>query len=162
MLTKKQQLFVNEFCSNPTMGKTEAARAAGFSKSRAAITACELMKNPEVQNEIKRRLEKRIDLADVNPETVIEELLSVIEACKQAGAGAWQMTARLKAIELLGKHLRMFSERVEVGVDGELMERLMEGRRRAGVLRPEELKAEMVRAQLPAAKVIEVEEESVN
>jgi hypothetical protein len=149
------------------VGKAEAARRAGFQKSRAKITACELMKHPEVQKEIERRLAKKLARTSITSDTVLDELLDIIEACKEAGAGAWQMTARLKAAELLGKHLKMFSDRVEVGLDDELMSRLLEGRKRAGVLRPEEVHAQLIRAKLPppvieAEEITQSEESSVN
>ena len=135
-LTKKQQLFVKEYCSDPDLGKAEAARRAGYTKSRAQITACELMKNPEVQREIERKLTKRIEKLETTQESVLQELHSIIEAAKEAGAGHWQMQARLRATELLGKHLKMFTEKVEIGPNDALMELLLEGRKRAGMCPP--------------------------
>jgi phage terminase small subunit len=133
-LTKKQQMFVTEYCADPQCGKEEAARRAGFSRNRAAITACELMKNPEVQREIERRLTKKLDKLETTQESVLQELHAIIEAAKEAGAGHWQMQARLKATELLGKYLKMFTEKVEVGPSDALMELLLEGRKRAGLV----------------------------
>lgn len=144
-LTKMQQLFVREYCADPKTGKEEAARKAGYSKTRAAITACELMKNAEVQTEIERLMNKRIEKIDavaVSPESVLRELADIIEAAKTAGAGHWQMQARLKATELIGKYLKMFTEKVEVGPNDQLMELLLEGRRRAGLREPKTLTAE--------------------
>lgn len=135
-LTKKQQMFVTEFCSDPQVGKEEAARRAGFSTKRAAITACELWKNPEIQREIDRKLSKKLDKLETTQESVLRELHAIIEAAKEAGAGHWQMQARLKATELLGKHLKMFTEKVEVGPNDALMELLLEGRKRAGMATP--------------------------
>ena len=62
---------------------------------------------------------------------VIAGILATIENAKKSGAGAWQATARLRGYELLGKHLGMFVDKVEVGLDEKLMERLIAGRRRA-------------------------------
>ena len=91
------------------------------------------MKNPEVQREIERKLSKRLDKIEVTQEYVLGELNAIIEAAKEAGAGHWQMQARLKATELLGKHLKMFTEKIEVGPNDALMELLLEGRKRAGM-----------------------------
>jgi hypothetical protein len=65
------------------------------------------------------------------------ELQDIIDAAKLAGAGAWQMSTRLKAVELQGKFLKMWTEKVEVGLDDALMERLLQGRKRAGLPTPE-------------------------
>jgi hypothetical protein len=132
-LTKLQQAFIAEFTADPKIGKEEAARRAGYSKYRAQVTACELMKNPEIQREIERKLNKRLDKLEVTQESVLKELQAIIEAAKEAGAGHWQMQARLKATELLGKHLKMFSDKIEVGPTDALMELLLEGRKRAGL-----------------------------
>jgi len=148
-LTKKQQLFVQEFAKDPACGKAEAARRAGYKRNRAAITACELLKNPEIQTEIERNLSKKFDQSELNTDTVKKWLVDIYEAATAAGSGSWQMTARLKAAELLGKHLKMFSDRVEVGLDDALMEKLLDGRKRAGVVDAHELKADIIRAKLP-------------
>jgi len=125
-----------EFTADPNIGKTEAAMRAGFSKSRAQVTACELMKNPEIQREIDRKLTKKLDKLEVTQESVLKELQAIIEAAKEAGAGHWQMQARLKATELLGKHLKMFTDKVDFGPNDALMELLLEGRKRAGLAAP--------------------------
>jgi len=153
-LTKLQRAFIDRFCEDPKCGKAEAARRAGYSPKRAEITAIELMKHPEVLREIERRVNKKVERVEVTDETVADGLLDVIEECMAAGPGAWQMTARLRALELLGKWKKMFTDRVEHGIDDALIEKLLEGRKRAGALRPEELKAEIVRGHLPAAPTV--------
>jgi hypothetical protein len=139
-LTKKAQLFVMEFCANPEIGKAEAARRAGYSKNRAQIRACELMKNPEVQREIERHLNgkvKSVDAKPLSPETVIQDLDDIANMCRSAGAGAWQAATLVKVAELKGKYLKMFTDKVEVGPNDALMELLLEGRKRAGLASPQ-------------------------
>jgi phage terminase small subunit len=141
LLTKKKQAFIAEYCAHPEIGKAEAAAKAGFSRKRAGVTACELMKDPEVQAEINRKLNHRLDAIagkdsrgkKVDQAAVLQELQDIIDAARMAGSGAWQMTARLKAVELQGKFLKMFTDKVEIGVDDALMEKLLEGRKRAGL-----------------------------
>ena len=122
-----------EYCADPQTGKTEAARRAGFSKDRAQITACELMKNPEIQREIDRKLSRRLERVKLTEQTVLDELQLITDAAKEAGAGHWQMQARLKATEMLGKYLKMWTEKVEIGIDDALIEKLREGRQRVGI-----------------------------
>jgi hypothetical protein len=144
LLTKKKQAFIAEYCAHPEIGKAEAAAKAGFSRKRAGVTACELMKDPEVSAEISRKMNQRLEaIAGKNPEgkkldqdAVLKELQDIIEACRTAGAGAWQMTARLKAVELQGKFLKMFTEKIEHGFDDTIMDLLREGRKRAGLRQP--------------------------
>ena len=139
-LTKKKRAFIKEFCSDQTCGKAEAARRAGFSHKRAAITACELMKDPEIKQEIERQLanklvgiETRSKRGEVTRESLSEQCDEVIEQCTTAGAGAWQMQSRLKAIELKAKLHGLLTEKVEFGLDEKVMELLQAGRKRAGL-----------------------------
>ena len=142
-LTKKQQLFVMEYCADPQTGKTEAARRAGFSQDRAAITACELMKNPEVLREIERNTKAKFEKIELTEQSVLDELQNVIDTATGAGAGNWQMQARLKAAELRGKYLKMWTDKVEIGIDDALIEKLREGRARVGIV-------EAAKPQFPA------------
>ena len=142
-LTKKQQLFVAEYCADPKLGKAEAACRAGFSKARAAVTACELMKNAEVKREIDRQfanklqlIETKVKTGEVTRESLCQECDEVIEQCTTAGAGAWQMQSRLKAVELKAKLHGLLTEKIEFGADEKLMELLEAGRKRAGLISP--------------------------
>lgn len=134
MLTKRQRAFVDAFCADPLTGKAEAARKAGYKADRAQITACELMKHPEILREIERRTTKTLSSVSLTKDTVLADLEYVIEACKRAGPANWTMQNILKATELRGKILKLFVDRVEHGADDELMQILLEGRKRAAVL----------------------------
>jgi phage terminase small subunit len=150
-LTEKQQAFVREDAADPTISKAEAVRRAGYAAGRAKITASELSKDPEIQAEIERRL-KKIAIATRVPlsaESVLIDLDDIDETCKRAGAGAWQVATRVKIAELKGKYLKMFTDRVEVGVDDALIEKLLEGRKRAGIDSPKVIDAQPV-LELPA------------
>jgi len=50
-LSYLQQRFIDEYVASPA-NAAEAARKAGYSINRAKVTACELLKNPEVIHEI--------------------------------------------------------------------------------------------------------------
>lgn len=56
MLTPRQRAFCRHYAE--TGDKTDAARQAGYSKSRARITGFDLLKNPEVRAEIERLKQK--------------------------------------------------------------------------------------------------------
>lgn len=152
-LTKMARAFIAAFCEDPACGKAEAARKAGYSAKRARVTASELMRNPEVKGEIDRRLERQLSekvagietksqSQELTPEVVIHDLDEVSEMCKLAGAGAWQAATLVKIAELKGKYLKMWTERVEFGVDEKLIALLEAGRKRAGLIEPPTLEGD--------------------
>jgi phage terminase small subunit len=155
-LTKRQQLFVQSYCENPNLGQTAAAKAAGCGK-RAAITACEWMRRPEIISEIQRRMQRGGNIAirrasnAVTTESVLQDMSDLEELIKKSGMGAWQSGALLKIIEMRGKYLKMFTDRVEVGMDDVLIQKLMEGRKRAFQDEPPAIEAQVV-AELPPAE----------
>jgi len=132
-LTKRRQLFVHEYVTNPKAGQTKAAIRAGFSEKRAKETACELMKDPEIKAAIERKLTGQLESVQVDQKLVVTGLLRTIERCIDAGSGAWQTAGILKAYELLGRHLKMFTDKVEIDLGERIMEALTAGRKRAGL-----------------------------
>jgi phage terminase small subunit len=132
-LTKRRQLFVTEYLANPKQPAAWAAVRAGFSEKQARETASELLKDPEIKAAIEHQLMKRLEKIEINEKNVLLDILAARERCIEAGAGAWQTTGRLKCDELLGKYLKMWVERVEVGLEEELIQRLTAGRKRAGL-----------------------------
>ena len=144
-LTKRKRSFITAYCEDPKIGQADAARKAGYSITRAKQAAYELMRDPEVKREIDRQLalrnEGRIEVLvksdKLTPEDVISELDDIEETCKLAGPGAWQVATRVKIAELKGKYLSMWTERIEVGIDEQLIQRLEAGRRNAGLTPPQ-------------------------
>jgi phage terminase small subunit len=142
-LTKLQQAFVRAYME--TGDATEAVRKAGYSADRAQITGCELVKNVEIQREIGRLMNARLAKVSLTSDDVVAELQAISTMAKTAGSGHWQAQARLKAAELLGKHLGMWKDKVEIGLDDDLIQRLEAARKRAGLLQePKELPAEII------------------
>ena len=135
-LRKMQSAFVREFVADPHGNATQAAIRAGYGAKRARITACELMKNPEIREQIERQTTRQLEnLANkpVTRQTVLSYIVETIERAAGAGAGAWQSAAILKGAELLGRHLGMFTDKIEVGLDAKLMERIDAARKRVGL-----------------------------
>jgi len=156
-LTKRKRAFIEIYCSRPDFNPTEAAKQAGFAYGRAKQTAYELLhRDADVMREVERRLankyEAQIDRVEVlakkeklTPERVIQDIEEIEEMCKTAGPGAWQASTLVKVAELKGKYLKMWTERIEVGVDEKLIARLEAGRRNAGLKTPELPPGEIVR-----------------
>lgn len=122
-----------ELLANPGKPAAWAAVRAGFSEKRAKETASELLKDPEIQEAIERRLVSKFETVEFDEKLFTAELLRHIERCKSAGSGAWQSSGILKALELLARHKKLLTDKVEFGFDDQLIELLEAGRKRAGL-----------------------------
>lgn len=143
-LTKRRQLFVLEYVADPKCNATQAAIRAGYGEARAKVTGSELLRDPEIKAAIEHRRNKRfenLEELDVNEKLVLTELCAIRDRAIEAGSGAWQMQTRLRVTELMGRYLKMWTEKVELGLDQQLMELLTAGRKRVGLL-PAKEKAE--------------------
>lgn len=132
-LTPKQSAFVQEYLID--LNATQAAIRAGYSERTANEQASRLMKNPAVKAAIEAAQEARAERTEITQDYVITNLALVVERCLQRapvvtmsgnqvqdeeGRDVWQFNApgANKALELLGKHLGMFSDKVQHEVTG--------------------------------------------
>src|SRR5690348_14209110 len=128
-LSKMQMAFIHEYVSNPGVSQKQAAINAGCSVKRASVTSSEWMRDPNIKREIERRLAAKLSTvekkasAELTPETVIRDLDAIAEMCREAGPGAWQAATLVKVAELKGKYLKMFTDKVEVGLDDVLVQK---------------------------------------
>lgn len=122
MLTNKQKLFVNEYLID--LNATQAAIRAGYSAKTAYSIGEEILKKPEVSASIQEAMDKRAEKAQITAAEVLEGIKRVVARCEQAepvldkdgqptGEYVFQANAALKGFELLGKHLKLFTEKVE-------------------------------------------------
>ena len=106
MLTTKQKLFVEAYLANPNA--TEAAIKAGYSKKTAGSVGAENLKKPEIAEAIKSRVSEAIITAD-----------EILTGVKQIALKGDKDSDKLKAYELLGKHLKLWTDKTELtGKDG--------------------------------------------
>lgn len=104
-LTARQKLFVESYEGN----QADAARKAGYKDKNPRNYASELVRtNPDVKKAIQSRLEEKMrgTIADRN-----ERQQFWTEICRDAGS---DISARLRASELLGKSEGDFIDRVQV------------------------------------------------
>lgn len=118
-LTAKQVLFCEEYLID--LNATQAAIRAGYSEKTANEQGARLLANVSVQEKIAELKAARAKRTEITQDTVIQELAAV------AGAEVKGIRAadKLKALELLGKHLGMFVERYEVNA-AEIEKRIAE------------------------------------
>lgn len=108
---ERHELFCQEYIANPKLRISEAGLAAGYEKRQ---NAWDVFKRQEVQDRIAYlNLERMADLR-VDQYMVIKNLRDIAE---QAMAER-EFSAANKANELLGKHMNMFNEKVELKHSG--------------------------------------------
>ena len=137
-LTPKQQRFVEEYLID--LNATQAAIRAGYSEKTANEQGSRLLANVSISEAIAEAKNKRAERTEITQDYVLSNIQKVIERCMQQEAvqardGSpllvegpegnlaclfeFKEAGALKGLELLGKHLGMFKDKVEhTGKDG--------------------------------------------
>jgi phage terminase small subunit len=121
-MTPKQKLFIKEYLVD--LNATRAAISAGYSEKTAKQQGSRLLTNVDVKAELERLSTKRAEKLDISAEYVLKTIKQTIERCSQGvevfdregnPTGEWKEDsfAVLKGCELLGKHLKLFTDKVE-------------------------------------------------
>ena len=108
LLNAKQSLFVQEYLIDKNA--TRAAKAAGYSAKSAYSVGHENLRKPDIKKAIELGLKAQADKADVSADRVLQELAAI-------AFSEWpdhNVSGKLRALELLGKHLGLFTNKVEV------------------------------------------------
>lgn len=124
-LSRRERAFV----ANVHAGMTheQAALTAGYPEASAKIRAVELMDDPQVQLMLRELAGSTVAEAEaITKEYVLERIRFTGEVAILRG----QLASALRAWELLGKHLALFTERFEVSPVEGLAERMAEARAR--------------------------------
>ena len=120
-LTPKQERFCEEYLID--LNATQAAIRAGYSEKTAREQAAQNLSKLNIQEKIAELKAERSKRTEITQDSVIQELAAVARA-EVKGVRA---VDKLKALELLGKHLGMFVERYEVNA-AEIEKRIAEAR----------------------------------
>ena len=136
-LTNLQRGFVREYLMDPERDGEQAAIRAGASPDRAKRTAEELLEKPEIQAAIDGTLRDILKPIELSSDSVLDGLVFNIKAARANGNDLWSLAEQRKTWELIGKHLGMFKERVELAFDEKLIELLKSARQRKALPKPE-------------------------
>ena len=110
-LTVKQERFVEEYLID--LNATQAAIRAGYSVKTAAQVGYENLIKPDIAEAIQKARNAMSERALVTQEMVIKGLLKEAEYMDEGSTQG----ARVAAWAHLGKHLSMFTEKVELSGD---------------------------------------------
>jgi phage terminase small subunit len=125
-LPSKQRQFAVEYLKD--LNGTKAYLRAGYKVSEkvAGVNACRLLGDARIQKLIREGMARRAERCQVSQDEVVVQLKTIAFCADE------RTRDQLKALELLGRHLGMFTDRVDATVDvkDSLAEHLVKARER--------------------------------
>lgn len=100
-MNARQRLFVSEYVVD--LNATRAAREAGY--AHPSVRGSQLLGLPSVQQHVSEATSARSLRLEMEADWVVERLRA--EACSASNSGS----VRVKALEVLGKHLGLFKHK---------------------------------------------------
>jgi len=113
-LTERQKMFCKEYIVD--LNATQACIRAGYSEKTAKQIGSENLSKPYLQEEIARLMKSREERVKLTADKVLED----IERVRTLAEGSEQYSVSLKASELQGKHLAMFTDKQQINGQIEL------------------------------------------
>lgn len=126
-MTPKQEAFVREYLID--LDASKAVTRAGYHASgqRAAELGYQLLQKTPVKLAIQAAMDERARRTEITADYVLTKIRDTVERCSQAepvldqngeptGVYKFDSAGTLKGCELLGKHLKLFTDKQEVTV----------------------------------------------
>lgn len=122
-MTDRQECFCREYILD--YNGTQAAKRAGYSEKSAYSQAGRLLKNAEILARVRELQHEQVERLSVSADYVVLKLMETREKCmepvpvldsngNQTGEYTFDSKGALRALELLGRHLGMFDDRLKV------------------------------------------------
>ena len=122
-LTAKQAAFVKEYLID--LNATQAAIRAGYSAKTAQEQSSRLLSNAIIRENVQKAMDERSETVGLTAADVLRDINAVKADAmrktydKEGNEVMANHTAALKALELQGKHLKMFTDKIETtGANG--------------------------------------------
>lgn len=128
-LSERHLIAIREYMKGRSQG--ESLRIAGFASSTANDHPEYVFKNPEVVAEIERRRAEVEKKATISVDWIVSRLEAIVDDESVSHAN------KLRALELLAKHLGMLTDRVQLNVEEDIVRRIQAGRDRIAQARIE-------------------------
>ena len=118
-LTPKQERFVQEYLVD--LNATAAVKRAGYSGKRASELGYQILQKTTVQAAIQKAIQARSRRTEVTQDYVIGKLREIADKdASDAQDSDLRYSSKLRALELLGKHVGAFERKEEPQGDGEV------------------------------------------
>ena len=104
-MNPRRQRFVEEYLKD--LNATQAAQRAGYSPRTAKSQGQRLLTFVEVQSELQKRMQHLAKRNELDADWIIRKLQEEYEISSEEG----KRSSAIKALELLGRHLGLFSDK---------------------------------------------------
>lgn len=111
-MREKHKLFAEEYIR--TLNITQSAKNAGYSEKTAHAIGFKLLKNADIQEYIKKRMNDVDNKKIASANEVLELLTGVMRGEVTALGLDTDVQDRVKAAELLGKRYALFTDKTEI------------------------------------------------
>jgi len=125
-LTHKQELFCKEYLID--LNATQAAIRAGYSKKTARIIAAQNLSKVNISEKIQILMSERSKRVEIDSDWVLKQLKTVADRCmteepvmvrgangmEESGEYKFDSSGANRALELIGKNKKMFTDKFEV------------------------------------------------
>lgn len=106
-LTPKQQRFVDEYLID--LNSTQAAIRAGYSAKTANVIGSENLAKPYIQSAVQQAQAKQQERTLITADAVLKNIIRISAKAEEME----KLSDALKGNELLGRHLKMFTDKFE-------------------------------------------------
>ena len=112
-LSPKQRIFIQEYLVDKNAARS--AKSAGYAARTARSAGARLLTNVDIAAAVAAGLAAQAKRADLSADKVLQELALIAFADFSKGENC---SGKIRALELLGKHFGLFSDKVEVDHKG--------------------------------------------